>query len=709
MPLIRGDIYTGFEISRFLGSGATGVVYLARDRDAATWVALKIMRAALTTDTHFRRRLHVASRMVADLANPGVARVLDFGESQGRLWVATEYVNGLDADHLLHQRFPAGMSHRGACVIAGQMAGALDAAHRRQLFHGDVKPTNVLIESPFSENYRILLTDFGQGDIRDPEAPRFAAPEVLAGGPQTARSDQFALAATVFQLLTAAPAFHCAERATTDRGHVRFDAGALNDSPTGLERVFATAFASDPAARFVTCQKFVLELSTRASDSSAPRRASRLPRRRRVLPEPPVGDPTELRGAVSRTPDTSTTATAVRGSKRSVLLPAVAALVIVVALTVAAVALSKPRPVPVAATPSSSANQAAPTAALIVAEAGCAKLDAAVANFSLRQKLAQLLMVGVKDIDDARAVVNGSGVGGIMIASWTNLSMLGDGELHDLQTTPGPLPLAVSVDEEGGRVQRLKNQLGDQPSPRVLAQTDTPDEVRQIAFHRGTQMRGYGITVDFAPVVDVTEESDDQVIGDRSFGSDPAKVTEYAGAYAQGLRDAGLLPVLKHFPGHGHGSGDSHLGDVTTPSLSDLKADDLVPYQKLSVAAPVAVMVGHLEVPNLTTDQPTSLTPAAYSLLRTGDYGGPPFDGLIFTDDLSSMKAISNHFGVAEAALRALQAGADVALWTNTDQVPAVLDGLVAAINANELDINRVNDALRHVAAAKDPELACTH
>jgi serine/threonine-protein kinase len=93
MPLIRGDVYAGFEISRFLGSGATGVVYLARDRDTETWVALKIMRAALSTDIHFRHRLHMTSRMVADLDSPGVARILDFSESEGRLWVATEYVD----------------------------------------------------------------------------------------------------------------------------------------------------------------------------------------------------------------------------------------------------------------------------------------------------------------------------------------------------------------------------------------------------------------------------------------------------------------------------------------------------------------------------------------------------------------------------------------------------------------------------------------
>ncbi len=79
-------------------------------------------------------------------------------------------------------------------------------------------------------------------------------------------------------------------------------------------------------------------------------------------------------------------------------------------------------------------------------------------------------------------------------------------------------------------------------------------------------MRELGITIDFAPVVDVTDAPDDTVIGDRSFGADPTAVTDYAGAYARGLRDAGLLPVLKHFPGHGHGSGDSHTGSVVDPA-----------------------------------------------------------------------------------------------------------------------------------------------
>jgi beta-N-acetylhexosaminidase len=324
-----------------------------------------------------------------------------------------------------------------------------------------------------------------------------------------------------------------------------------------------------------------------------------------------------------------------------------------------------------------------------------------------RDKLAQLLMVGVRDGADARAVVENYHVGGIFIGSWTDRSMLTDGSLPDYANA-GPLPLAVSVDEEGGRVDRLASLIGPAPSARVLAQTKTPDEVYQLALDRGRQMRGLGITVDFAPVVDVTSAADDTVIGDRSFSNDPAVVTTYAGAFARGLREAGVLPVLKHFPGHGHGSGDSHTaGAVTTPSLDQLMQSDLVPYRTLTTEGPVAVMIGHLEVPGLTGETPASLSRAAVDLLRSGGYGGPGFNGPVFTDDLSSMAAISSHYGVAEAVLRALQAGVDQALWVTTDEVPAVLDRLEKALNGGELSLQAVDGSLLRMVGIKGLSPRC--
>jgi beta-N-acetylhexosaminidase len=197
--------------------------------------------------------------------------------------------------------------------------------------------------------------------------------------------------------------------------------------------------------------------------------------------------------------------------------------------------------------------------------------------------------------------------------------MVTDGSLADIANSAGPLALAVSVDEEGGRISQLSDVIGSAlPSPRVMAQQSTPDEVYRKALDRGRKMRSLGITIDFAPVVDVTAAPADTVIGDRSFSADPAVVTKYAGAYARGLRDAGVLPVLKHFPGHGHASGDSHLVSVVTPPLAELQKADLVPYRSLVAESPVGVMMGHMQVPGLTGSDPASLSPAAVSLLRTG-------------------------------------------------------------------------------------------
>lgn len=326
-----------------------------------------------------------------------------------------------------------------------------------------------------------------------------------------------------------------------------------------------------------------------------------------------------------------------------------------------------------------------------------------------REKLAQLLMVGVRDGDDAKAVVTTYHVGGIFIGSWTDMKMLGPNLVKDLSASTA-LPVAVSVDEEGGRVARLSKLIRPAPSARVLAQTHTPDEVYGMALDRGHRIRGLGITVDFAPDVDVTDAPDDTVIGDRSFSPDPQKVVEYAGAYARGLRDAGLLPVLKHFPGHGHGSGDSHTGSViVTPPLQQLQNNDLVPYRALlNAVAPQGAMVGHLQVPGLTGNEPASVNRAALQMLRTGiGYNGPAFDGPIFSDDLSSMAAIKDHYTVPEAVLLTLKAGTDVALWVTTAEVPAVLERLQKALDAKELKMSDVDDSVRRIAKFKGPKPDC--
>jgi beta-N-acetylhexosaminidase len=349
--------------------------------------------------------------------------------------------------------------------------------------------------------------------------------------------------------------------------------------------------------------------------------------------------------------------------------------------------------------PSSPVASSSPSIAPSATPAACGAPE--LAEMSLRRKLAQLLVVGVTDTSDALDIVRREQIGGIFIGSWTDLGILSDGGVASVQKA-AETPVMVTVDQEGGRVSRLSGLGIDSPSARDLAATMTPDEVRALAKEQGLQMKELGITVDYAPVADVSDESDDEVIGDRSFSDDPAVVTRYANAYAHGLQDAGIMPVFKHFPGHGHGSGDSHTGTVATPDLDELQKDDLVPYRTL-IQPGVGVMVGHLIVPGLTgPDTPASISEPAMALLREGTgYGGEPFDGPIFTDDLSGMAAISAKYGIEKAATLALSAGADIALWLSTDRVPGVLDALTAAVRDGTLPTEQVDESVVRVLRAK--------
>jgi beta-N-acetylhexosaminidase len=325
--------------------------------------------------------------------------------------------------------------------------------------------------------------------------------------------------------------------------------------------------------------------------------------------------------------------------------------------------------------------------------------ESVVAAWPLEQRLAQLLMVGVdaRSGSEAEALVAQYGVGGIFIGGEES-GIFGDGSLTRLLADSAVPPL-VAVDDEGGRVQRIDQLAGPIPSARSMAQTMTPAQVRELAAERGRALRGAGVTMDLAPVVDVSNQSNGQVIGDRSFADDPGIVSEYADAFAAGLRDAGVIPVLKHFPGHGHASGDSHRQAAVTPPLADLEPSDLIPYQRLLTGPQVGVMVGHLDVPGLTTpEEPASVSPSAVGDLLRSRLG---YQGFVITDDLSEMAAIKQRYGVPEAALRALVAGNDMALLVDSADLPGVLTHLVDAVRSHRLEETQINRSVMRVLALK--------
>lgn len=197
----------------------------------------------------------------------------------------------------------------------------------------------------------------------------------------------------------------------------------------------------------------------------------------------------------------------------------------------------------------------------------------------------------------------------------------------DEATTGTRYGAILAADEEGGGVQRYQDVIGYIPSPQRQTWTMTPDQVRALYRTHGEAVASWGVDMVFAPVVDVGHGPG---IGSRSYSSDPAVVTTYAMAAAKGMADADLLPVLKHFPGHGRGTGDSHYTLVAGPGIDQLRAIDLVPYRTIPAEVDVGVMVGHTTIPGYS-DTPSSQSRDTIGGLLVDELG---FDGLIVSDAL---------------------------------------------------------------------------
>lgn len=308
----------------------------------------------------------------------------------------------------------------------------------------------------------------------------------------------------------------------------------------------------------------------------------------------------------------------------------------------------------------------------------------------VRTQVASMLMPGVVNYGDAKAKLD-AGVGGIFITSWADPTLLY--QLQALREEVGR-PFDVAIDFEGGRVQRFSHILGEHPSPRDLAATMTLDEVEAKGAEIGQTLRAHGITVDFAPVIDV-DGGGLEVVGDRSFSQDPRLAGDYGAAFARGLESAGVKAVFKHYPGHGRASGDTHLGEAVTPALPEMFSHDLIPFEEAFAQAPeAAVMVGHMVVPGLgdgTT--PASLNNHAYGLLRNHH----KFNGLAYTDDLTGMAAISNTMSIEQAVPAALAAGADQALWSSASDINAVIDACVYAVETGQIHPYRLESGAQRV------------
>jgi beta-N-acetylhexosaminidase len=276
---------------------------------------------------------------------------------------------------------------------------------------------------------------------------------------------------------------------------------------------------------------------------------------------------------------------------------------------------------------------------------------------------------------------------------------------REAQTLVRDVPLWVGVDQEGGRVARLKAPFTEWPPMGVLGRSRNENLAARFATALAAELRAVGVTFDYAPVLDIDTNPDNPVIGDRALAADAAMVARLGAAIIKGLQEHGVAACGKHFPGHGDTSIDSHFDLPVVEHPPDrLRRVEFVPFRAAIAADVACMMTAHVLVPSLDETHPATLSRHIVSDLLRDELG---FEGVIFTDDLE-MKAIENRYTIGDAAVQAVAAGCDGLLVCSGKVEPhaVVLEALVHAVEDGRLPRKRVEDALRRHRRAKERFLA---
>lgn len=329
-----------------------------------------------------------------------------------------------------------------------------------------------------------------------------------------------------------------------------------------------------------------------------------------------------------------------------------------------------------------------------------------LSGMTLREKLCQMMLVYPSALTGTPAVtaveegdlqtLETYPVGGLLFNTENMVSADQVAKLLSDFQDASPIPLFLTCDEEGGRVGRLMRTVGTTRVDAMLTFKDQGSETaRQNAATIGGDMARLGFNLDLAPVADVLTEPSNTVIGDRAYSDDFAQAAELIPAAVQGFHDGGVACVLKHFPGHGGTTGDSHYGSAYVyRTLDELRAGELLPFQAGIDAGADAVMMGHLIVPDVSEDPAVFSYKLVTELLRK-EMG---FSGVVMTDALA-MKAISDHYGDGEVAVRAVQAGVDMLLCPM--DLDTALDALTQAVEDGTIRESRIDESVERILLLK--------
>lgn len=323
-----------------------------------------------------------------------------------------------------------------------------------------------------------------------------------------------------------------------------------------------------------------------------------------------------------------------------------------------------------------------------------------------RRLAAQVFLWGFAGAEPDGPLVRGieAGLGGVILfarnATHPVAAARLTARLQALAAAAGAPPLLVAVDQEGGTVARLREGFPVFPGAMALGAAGDLGLARRAAALTGRMLRAAGVHVNLAPVADVLTEAANPVIGVRSFGSDPREVARFVAAWVEGQQGAGVAATAKHFPGHGDTRVDSHHALPVVPhGRRRLKRVELVPFRAAVDAGVLCVMAAHVAVPRVEPDArvPATLSRAVLTGLLRGELG---FRGVVVTDCMEM--GVLRDRDPGEAAVRALDAGADLVLYSHTPELQeAALAAVVRVLRSGRLDRRRVVEAAARVLALK--------
>jgi beta-N-acetylhexosaminidase len=326
-------------------------------------------------------------------------------------------------------------------------------------------------------------------------------------------------------------------------------------------------------------------------------------------------------------------------------------------------------------------------------------------EMTLEEKIGQMVVIGFEGprIDDhVESMIREHQIGGLVlfernIEDENQLASL----IADLKAVnkDNRLPLFIAVDEEGGRISRLPQGSPRFPSNKALGEQGDPDYSFTIGQEIGAALAAFGFNMNFAPVLDIFSNPQNEVIGDRSFGDNPEIVSKLGIAVMKGLQSQNIISVVKHFPGHGDTRMDSHI-DLPVVEYNRKRLDDFefVPFKEAIDSGVEAIMTAHIMYPELDPGKPVTMSRKILTGILRHDLG---FRGLIITDDLE-MGAITKNYALEEVALEAVLAGADILLICHSSEhQEQVLSNLKAAVQNGELTMERIDESVGRIIRLK--------